>query len=143
MYQYWYLNLLFFILYMWQIDLLADQGLYHCVPCSFNPFPHTTILQQMTLNIFWQKKENLYNWMAMTKSGKKRRNCSFWAISSFVTMFSKSCQKASIWGKGLNALHFILPLTYQYWCYPWTTETGKSTMSLVQREGHNYSTKKV
>ena len=29
----------------------------------------------------------------MTKSGKhcgKRRNCSFWAISSFVTMFSKS-----------------------------------------------------
>ena len=46
----------------------------------------------------------------MTKSGKhcgKRRNCSFWAISSFVTMFSKSCllqkrQKASIWGKGLT-----------------------------------------
>ena len=30
----------------------------------------------------------------MTKSGKhfgKRRNCLFWAISSFVTMFSKSC----------------------------------------------------
>ena len=46
----------------------------------------------------------------MTKSGKhcgKRRNVSFWAIFSFVTMFSKSCllqrrQKASIWGKGLN-----------------------------------------
>ena len=46
----------------------------------------------------------------MTKSGKhcgKRRNCSFWAISSFVTMFSKSRllqrrQKASIWGKGLK-----------------------------------------
>ena len=45
----------------------------------------------------------------MTKSGKhwgKRRNCSFWAISSFVTIFSKSCllqtrRKASIWGKGL------------------------------------------
>ena len=43
------------------------------------------------------------------KSGKhcgKRRNCTFCAISSFVTMFSKSClvqrrQKASIWGKGL------------------------------------------
>ena len=59
------------------------------------------------------KIENLYNWMdnqPMTKSGKhcgKRRNYSFWAISSFVTMFSKSCllqrrQKASIWGKGLN-----------------------------------------
>ena len=47
----------------------------------------------------------------MTKSGKhcgKRRNCPFWAISSFVTMFSKSLllqmrQKASIWGKGLNS----------------------------------------
>ena len=45
----------------------------------------------------------------MTKSWKhcgKRRNCSFWAISSFVTLFSKSCllqrlQKVSIWGKGL------------------------------------------
>ena len=49
----------------------------------------------------------------MTKSGKhwgKRRNCSFWAISSFVPMFSKSCllqrhQKASIWGKGLTLFH--------------------------------------
>ena len=48
----------------------------------------------------------------MTKSGKhcgKRRNCLFWAISSFVTMFSKSRllqrrQKASIWGKGLKKL---------------------------------------
>ena len=47
----------------------------------------------------------------MTKSGKhcgKRRNCSIWAISSFVTMFSKSRllyrhQNASIWGKGLTA----------------------------------------
>ena len=28
-----------------------------------NPFPHTTILQQTTLNIFCQKIENLYNWM--------------------------------------------------------------------------------
>ena len=27
-----------------------------------NPFPHTTILQQTTLNIFCQKVENLYNW---------------------------------------------------------------------------------
>ena len=52
----------------------------------------------------------------MTKSRKhccKRRNCSFWAISSFVTMFSKSCllqrcQKASIWGKELKTLWQIL-----------------------------------
>ena len=27
----------------------------------FNPFPHTTILQQTTLNISCQKMENLYN----------------------------------------------------------------------------------
>ena len=47
----------------------------------------------------------------MTKSGKhcgKRRNVTFRAISSFVTLFSKSCllqrcQKASIWGKVLNS----------------------------------------
>ena len=46
----------------------------------------------------------------MTKSGKhcgKRRNYSFCAISSFVTMFSKSHllqrrQKASIWGIGIS-----------------------------------------
>ena len=45
----------------------------------------------------------------MTKSGKhcgKRRNCTFCAISSFVTMFSISRllqrhPKAFIWGKGL------------------------------------------
>ena len=48
----------------------------------------------------------------MTKSGKhcgKRRNCTFCAISSFFTMFSKSCllqrrQKACIWGKGLREM---------------------------------------
>ena len=49
-----------------------------------NPFPHTAILQQTTLNVFCQK---------FSKSGKhcgKRRNCSFLAISTFVIMFSKS-----------------------------------------------------
>ena len=30
---------------------------------QINPFPHTTILQQTTLNSFCQKMENLYNWM--------------------------------------------------------------------------------
>ena len=48
----------------------------------------------------------------MIKSGKhydKRRNCTFCAISSFVTMFSKSHLlqrrlKASIWGKGLTCI---------------------------------------
>ena len=52
----------------------------------------------------------------MTKSGKhcgKRRNCTFCAISSFVTMFSKSRllhrrQKASIWGKGLRRCNRLI-----------------------------------
>ena len=34
-----------------------------CFSISVNPFPHTTILQQTTLNIFCQKIENLYNQM--------------------------------------------------------------------------------
>ena len=38
------------------VDLLYMQY-------RFNPFPHTTILQQTTLNIFCQQIENLYNWM--------------------------------------------------------------------------------
>ena len=29
----------------------------------FNPFPHTTILQQTTLNVFCQNIDNLHNWM--------------------------------------------------------------------------------
>ena len=28
-----------------------------------NSFPHTIILQQTTLNVFWQNIENLHNWM--------------------------------------------------------------------------------
>ena len=59
----------------------------------------------------------------MTKSGKhcgKRRNCSFWAISYFVTMFSKSCllqkrQKTSIWGKGLIYFHINLICSRRLW----------------------------
>ena len=34
-----------------------------CVPNCFNAFPHTTILQQTTLNVFCQNIENLHNWM--------------------------------------------------------------------------------
>ena len=57
----------------------------------------------------------------MTKTGKhcgKRRNCTFCAISSFVTMFSKSRLlqrhwKASIWGKGLRSLSRLIPMTYE------------------------------
>ena len=83
-----------------------------------NPFPHATLLQQTTFNIFCQKIENLCNWMdnpwlKVENIVTKKRNCSFWAISSFNTMFSKSRllqrrQKASIWGKGLNFQIIIL-----------------------------------
>ena len=30
---------------------------------TINPFPHTAILQQTTLNVFCQNIENLHNWM--------------------------------------------------------------------------------
>ena len=90
---------------------------------NFNPYPHTTILQQTTLNLFCQKVENLYNWMdnlwqRVENIVAKRRNCTFCAISSFVTMFSKSCllqshQKASIWGQeGIAHLIFFLHFSY-------------------------------
>ena len=32
-----------------------------CLREKVDPFPHTTILQQTTLNMFYQKIENLYN----------------------------------------------------------------------------------
>ena len=54
--------------------------------------------RRSTLNVFCQNIENLHNWMdnlSMTKSGKhcgKRRNCTFCAISSFVTMFSEASE---------------------------------------------------
>ena len=84
----------------------------------FNPFPHTTIVQQTTFNLFSQKIESLYNWMdrlwlKVENICGKRRNCTFFAISSFVTMFSKSRllqrrQKATIWGKGLKSLCMVI-----------------------------------
>ena len=40
-----------------------ESGVEHKTSILDNPFPHTTILQQTTLNIFCQKIENLYNWM--------------------------------------------------------------------------------
>ena len=74
----------------------------------FNPFPLTTNLQQTTLKTSRQKhRETLSHlqthfdvcgkgfneWTIIEYSwnhGDKRRNCFFWAISSFVAMFSKS-----------------------------------------------------
>ena len=57
----------------------------------------------------------------MTRSGKhcgKRRNCTFFAISSFITMFLNSRllqrrQKASIWGKGLYKTVTIVNASYR------------------------------
>ena len=79
---------------------------------TFQQLSLTLSLIRQFCSIFCQKIENLYNWMdnLWLKEGKhcgKRRNCLFWAISSFVSMLSKSRllqrhQKASIWGKGLT-----------------------------------------
>ena len=94
-----------------------------------NPFPHMTILQQTTLNIFCQIMENLFNWMdnlwlkvenIVAKGEIAKR-----AISFFVTMFSKSHllqrhQKASIWGKGLKAAS----------CYP--LDNGHNIIKTMQ-----------
>ena len=61
----------------------------------FNPFPHTTILQQTTLNIFCQKIQNLYNWMD-NLWWKTENIVAKWEIARFeqfllLSLFSKSC----------------------------------------------------
>ena len=43
--------------------MLLENNKYNRMTYKINPFPHTTILQQTTLNIVCQKIENLYNWM--------------------------------------------------------------------------------
>ena len=87
-----------------------------------NPFPHTTIMQQTTLKTYGQDyvisfilMESLIIKRSRTNCGE-RRNCSFGAISSFVTMFSKvvccRCQKASVCWKGLKMTmmaHYFIP----------------------------------
>ena len=42
---------------------VQTKGWFSCATTHVNPFPHTTILQQTSLNIFCQKMENLCNWM--------------------------------------------------------------------------------
>ena len=44
----------FFQSHLLQLCLMRDR---------VNPFPHTTILQQTTLNVFCRNIENLHNWM--------------------------------------------------------------------------------
>ena len=83
-----------------------------CMRETVNPFPHTTILQQTTLNIFCQIMENLYNWTDnlwlkvenIVTIGEIARLVQFLLLS---LCFQKSRllqrhQKASIWGKGLK-----------------------------------------
>ena len=42
-----------------EVYILITVGIYRIL----NPFPHKTILQQTTLNVFCQNIENLHNWM--------------------------------------------------------------------------------
>ena len=78
---------------------------------GINPFPHTTILQQTTLNIFCQNIENLYNWMDnpwlkveyIVAKGEIARFEQFLLLSLFSnSRLLQRRQKASIWGKGLR-----------------------------------------
>ena len=91
---------------------------------SINPFPHTEILQQMTLNVFCQKIENLHNWrdnlwQKVENIVAKEEIAQFVQFLLLSLCFSKSrllqrCQKASIWGKGLMcAVMFVQH--YEYW----------------------------
>ena len=74
-----------------------------------NPFPHTTILQQRTLNIFYQKIENLFNWMdnlwlKLENIVAKGEIAHFEQFLLLSLCFKKpSAAGASIWGKGLNS----------------------------------------
>ena len=60
-----------------------------------NPFPHTIILQQTTLNLFCQNIGYPFNygdflWQKVENIVTKGEIAHFCAISSFVTIFSKS-----------------------------------------------------
>ena len=80
-----------------------------------NPFPHTTILQQTTLNVFCQKIENLHNWIdnrwqKVENIVAKGEIACFLQFLLLSLCFIKSRllqrrQKVSIWGKGLS-FHF-------------------------------------
>ena len=88
---------------------LLQEAHFVCSP--INPFPHTTILKQTTLNIFCQKIEKLYNWMDnlwlkvenIVSKGEIARFEQFLLLSlCFPKAFCCRHQKASIWGRGLS-----------------------------------------
>ena len=78
-----------------------------------NPFPHTTILKQTTLNIFCQKIENLYNWMHnlwlvenIVAKGEIAYFEQFLLLSPclYKSCLLQRCQKASIGWKGFKTI---------------------------------------
>ena len=80
-------NMLMFLCECWPLDHVWLKPLI--------PFPHTANLQQTTLKMSIKIMENFYNCRykyCMKKGWKhcgKRRNCSSWAISPFVSIFQK------------------------------------------------------
>ena len=86
-----------------RVKIIYDTGTFRNISCL------KTLLNSLTLSLIRQFCSRRL-WTYFVKTWKiscgKRRNCTFCAISSFVTMFSNSHllqrrQKASIWGKGL------------------------------------------
>ena len=75
-----------------------------------NPFPHTTILQQTTLNIFSQKIENLYNWMdilwlKVENIVAKGEIAYFEQFLLLSLCFQKAvCCRIVVWGKVLTGI---------------------------------------
>ena len=47
------------VIFFWSLFCLSSV----CQSIHVNPFPHTTILQQTTLNVFCQNIKNLHKWM--------------------------------------------------------------------------------
>ena len=85
---------------------------------GINPFHHTTILKQTTLNVFCQNIENLHNWMDylwqkvenIVAKGEIARSVQFLPLSLCFqeAVCCRGVRKASIWGKGLIELHTMI-----------------------------------
>ena len=80
-------NILIYLdfLYLCHNNLSHVMGIWFMLE-SINPFPHTKILQQTTLNIFCRKMENVYNWMDNLWL-KVENIVAKWEIAHFVQIF--------------------------------------------------------
>ena len=106
-----------------------------------NLLPNATNLQQTTLNVSWKGSISVgiiskNRW----KHWSKRRNCSFWAISSFGIMFSKSWllprrQKASIWLKCLINYTSWFRLLLDHYCSWYINHTTPDHQNCVDEKG--------